>query len=40
MSKEFPIKNDITISPFILELYQLKNDLEELVKEMEEIVNE
>ena len=40
MLKEYPIKNNIDLSPFLLELYKLKDELERLIIEMEKIINE
>ena len=33
MSREYPIKNDIDLNPFIFQLYDIKNVIEEMMEE-------
>lgn len=40
MSKDAPKKNGVDLSPFLRELYKLKDELERLIIEMEKIINE
>lgn len=40
MLEENPKKKSVDLSPFLLELYKLKDELEKLIIEMEKIINE
>ena len=37
MSNEYPIKNDIDLNPFILQLYDIKNVIEKMIIELEKM---
>lgn len=37
MSREYPIKNDIDLNPFIFQLYDIKNAIEEMIIELEKM---
>lgn len=37
MSKEYPIKNDIDLTLFIFQLYDIKNVIEEMIIELEKM---
>ena len=37
MSKENPIKNGIDLNPFIFQLYDIKNVIEEMIIELEKM---
>lgn len=39
MLQENPKKKSIDLSPFLLELYKLKDELEKIIVEMEKIIN-
>lgn len=39
MLEEAPNKKSVDLSPFLLEIYKVKDELEKLIIEMEKIIN-